>query len=105
MSDAGGTTWIVAGPVPAIVAALISALLIVALFPWLKRYALARPNARSSHRTPTPQGAGIAIIAATIGAAGFALAVFTLGGGAGPPLPAIIGATLVMAGLGAIDDI
>ena len=28
--------------------------------------ALAKPNARSSHRIPTPQGAGIAVIAATL---------------------------------------
>ena len=28
--------------------------------------ALAKPNARSSHRVPTPQGAGIAVIAATL---------------------------------------
>jgi UDP-N-acetylmuramyl pentapeptide phosphotransferase/UDP-N-acetylglucosamine-1-phosphate transferase len=46
-------------------AALISAGLIALLHPLLVRYALARPNARSSHRTPTPQGAGIAVIAAT----------------------------------------
>jgi len=40
--------------------------LIVLLRPLLQRYALARPNARSSHKTPTPQGAGIAVIAATL---------------------------------------
>jgi UDP-N-acetylmuramyl pentapeptide phosphotransferase/UDP-N-acetylglucosamine-1-phosphate transferase len=47
------------------VAALICAGLIVMLRPLLQRYALARPNARSSHVTPTPQGGGIAVIAAT----------------------------------------
>ncbi|HWL03519.1 MAG TPA: glycosyl transferase, partial [Xanthobacteraceae bacterium] len=30
--------------------------LIVLLKPLLQRYALARPNARSSHTIPTPQG-------------------------------------------------
>jgi UDP-N-acetylmuramyl pentapeptide phosphotransferase/UDP-N-acetylglucosamine-1-phosphate transferase len=45
-------------------AAAISAALIVVLRPLLTRYALARPNARSSHREPTPQGGGIAVIAA-----------------------------------------
>jgi UDP-N-acetylmuramyl pentapeptide phosphotransferase/UDP-N-acetylglucosamine-1-phosphate transferase len=45
-------------------AALVSAVLIVALRPLLSRYALARPNARSSHKQPTPQGGGIAVIAA-----------------------------------------
>ncbi len=47
-------------------AAGMSAVLIVLLMPWLRRYALARPNARSSHAVPTPQGGGVAIIAATI---------------------------------------
>ena len=48
------------------IAALLSALLIVTLRPLLARYTLARPNARSSHIVPTPQGGGIAIVAATI---------------------------------------
>lgn len=43
----------------------LSAALILLLHPLLVRYALARPNARSSHRAPTPQGGGIAVIAAT----------------------------------------
>lgn len=47
-------------------AAVISAALIVLLHPLLVRYALARPNARSSHREPTPQGGGIAIVAAIV---------------------------------------
>jgi UDP-N-acetylmuramyl pentapeptide phosphotransferase/UDP-N-acetylglucosamine-1-phosphate transferase len=46
-------------------AAVICAALIVVLRPLLARYALARPNARSSHVEPTPQGGGIAVIAAT----------------------------------------
>jgi UDP-N-acetylmuramyl pentapeptide phosphotransferase/UDP-N-acetylglucosamine-1-phosphate transferase len=50
----------------AIAAAAIAAVLIVTLRPLLQRYALARPNARSSHKIPTPQGAGIAVIAATL---------------------------------------
>jgi UDP-N-acetylmuramyl pentapeptide phosphotransferase/UDP-N-acetylglucosamine-1-phosphate transferase len=49
-----------------LVSALLSAALIMILMPLLQRYALARPNARSSHRIPTPQGGGIAILAATI---------------------------------------
>jgi hypothetical protein len=36
--------------VVAILAGLFSGGLIFALMPWLKAYALARPNARSSHR-------------------------------------------------------
>jgi len=45
-------------------AAGVAAALIVLLRPLLQRYALARPNARSSHRVPTPQGGGIAVMAA-----------------------------------------
>ncbi|MGA7431916.1 MAG: glycosyltransferase family 4 protein [Xanthobacteraceae bacterium] len=40
--------------------------LIIFLRPVFKRYALARPNARSSHTVPTRQGGGIAVVAATI---------------------------------------
>ena len=50
-------------------AALFSAIITWAIRPFLLRLALARPNARSSHRVPTPQGAGIAVIAATLVAA------------------------------------
>lgn len=55
-------------------AAVISFGLVLCLRPWLARYALARPNARSSHKVPTPQGGGIAVVAATtiaVGVTGF----------------------------------
>ncbi len=54
--------------VPAILAfaAAATIALIVLLMPLLARYALARPNARSSHRAPTPQGGGIAIVAVMV---------------------------------------
>lgn len=105
MSDGGGNLWLAGGAVTVIFAALMSALLIVALYPWLERYALAKPNARSSHRTPTPQGGGIAVIAATLGAVGIALAIFSLGVSPDLNLPKIVAATLIMTCLGAIDDI
>jgi UDP-N-acetylmuramyl pentapeptide phosphotransferase/UDP-N-acetylglucosamine-1-phosphate transferase len=105
MSDGGGNMWLAGGAVTIIFAALMSALLIVALLPWLARYALAKPNARSSHRTPTPQGGGIAVVAATVGTVGIALAVFSLGASHDLNLPKIIAATLIMTCLGAIDDI
>jgi UDP-N-acetylmuramyl pentapeptide phosphotransferase/UDP-N-acetylglucosamine-1-phosphate transferase len=47
-----------------VTAAGCSALLIILLLPMFRRYALARPNARSSHRIPTPQGGGAAVILA-----------------------------------------
>jgi len=48
----------------AILAVLLSAAVTWAIRPLMLRHALAKPNARSSHRIPTPQGAGIAVIAA-----------------------------------------
>ncbi|MBV9970595.1 MAG: glycosyl transferase [Xanthobacteraceae bacterium] len=44
------------------VAGVASAALIVLMWPLFERYALARPNARSSHKTPTPQGGGVAVV-------------------------------------------
>ena len=49
-----------------VTAALLSTGIIYAIRPLLLRHALAKPNARSSHRIPTPQGAGIAVVAATL---------------------------------------
>ena len=94
-----------AGAVIGVLAAAMSGALIVLLYPLLKRYALAKPNARSSHRTPTPQGAGIAVIAATVAAILIAAGLRLFGPGLNPPLPAILAAAVVMAGIGAIDDI
>jgi len=92
--------------VVAILAGLLSAGLIIGLLPWLKAYALARPNARSSHREPTPQGGGIAVIIATLAAAW--LGVFLAGSaGAGTPgeFLALTIAVLALAATGAVDDI
>jgi UDP-N-acetylmuramyl pentapeptide phosphotransferase/UDP-N-acetylglucosamine-1-phosphate transferase len=94
--------WSVFGVV-LIVAIAASAGLILALRPVLARYALARPNARSSHKEPTPQGGGIAVVAA-------ALASLWLGAGlsgiaGGTQLAALTLATVLLALVGAIDDI
>jgi UDP-N-acetylmuramyl pentapeptide phosphotransferase/UDP-N-acetylglucosamine-1-phosphate transferase len=71
--------------------------------PILRRYALARPNARSSHKIPTPQGGGIAVIAATLIAA---IAFLGPEGSSESQIPAtVMVATLFMAALGAADDI
>ncbi len=84
---------------------LLCAAAIVLLRPLLQRYALARPNARSSHRVPTPQGGGIAVLGATLAVA---LPAMHLLGRPDSPLAAAaivcVGA-LVLAGLGALDDI
>jgi UDP-N-acetylmuramyl pentapeptide phosphotransferase/UDP-N-acetylglucosamine-1-phosphate transferase len=81
-------------------AALLCAGIIWAIKPLLQRYALARPNARSSHRIPTPQGGGIAVIAAALSAAaaGAGLMNFTVPA-------AVFAATLFIALVGFADDI
>lgn len=85
------------------IAALLSSALTWILRPLLIRYALARPNARSSHRIPTPQGAGIAVLCATLAGAGIAI---TVTGSDGLRIPAaVFGAGLLIAIVGAIDDI
>lgn len=89
--------------VVALAAALGTALLIWAIRPLLVRYALARPNARSSHKVPTPQGAGIAVVAATIAVAAIALLATNSGG-----LHLIFvtfGAAILLAVVGAVDDL
>lgn len=69
--------------------------------PTLMRVAMAKPNARSSHIVPTPQGAGIAVIFATLSVASVILAATTQ---SSIP-PALFGAALLLTGAGAFDDI
>ncbi|QDL98596.1 glycosyltransferase family 4 protein [Rhodopseudomonas palustris] len=91
-----------ASMIAALTAVILCAVLTWALMPLLRRYALARPNARSSHKVPTPQGAGIAVIAATLIVTTFAL---------GPTAPALLAllplfaAAVVIGIVGAVDDI
>lgn len=84
-------------------ACAICAALIVLLRPVLQRYALARPNARSSHRIPTPQGGGLAVIIATIAAA--AISVSFYGIVASPSLLTVFAAAILLALVGAYDDL
>ncbi|UWU79836.1 glycosyl transferase [Bradyrhizobium huanghuaihaiense] len=82
------------------IAALISAVVTWTSRPLLQRYALARPNARSSHRVPTPQGAGIAVISATL----LVAAVWAAWANVAIP-PALVIATIAIALVGFADDI
>jgi UDP-N-acetylmuramyl pentapeptide phosphotransferase/UDP-N-acetylglucosamine-1-phosphate transferase len=84
------------------VAAALSAVIIVVLYPVLRRYALARPNARSSHKTPTPQGGGIAVIGTTIAVTCVAADIL-----AQPmaPLAPVFAGIILIAGVGAVDDV
>lgn len=84
--------------------AFLSLALVRILQPLLVRYALARPNARSSHKVPTPQGGGIAVIAATL-LIGLPAVVAMGGTSALPRLSILAAAILLLALLGAVDDI
>jgi len=80
--------------------------LIVMLRPVLERYALARPNARSAHNKPTPQGGGIAVVGVTLL---LSLIVFAAEPSFGAPIlqdfaPIAI-AAILLALVGVVDDI
>ena len=83
-------------------ACIISAALAILLRPLVVRYALARPNARSSHSVPTPQGGGVPVIAATLLSVLLAAYFATL---AGTGLPAVFSAAILLACVGAGDDL
>jgi len=89
-----------------ILSALASAGLIVVLRPLLARYAMARPNARSSHKIPTPQGGGIAVLAATLLTTALILLVRPgFGRDVIVEFGLVAAASVALAILGAIDDI
>lgn len=84
-------------------AGLLSAAIIWAIRPLLMRVALAKPNPRSSHRNPTPQGAGIAVVAATLV---MATVIIGVAGPAEMKIPiAAFSATLFLVAVGFADDV
>jgi UDP-N-acetylmuramyl pentapeptide phosphotransferase/UDP-N-acetylglucosamine-1-phosphate transferase len=85
-----------------VAAAILSAGIIWTILPLLLKHALAQPNARSSHRVPTPQGAGVAVTAATLVIA----AVVMLANVLDVNIPvAVFGAALFIAIVGFADDV
>ena len=96
--------WI-AGFLVVAAAAIMSAGLIVVLHPLLVRYALARPNARSSHKVPTPQGGGVAVIVSVLLVTGMTCVL--LGARALPliEIATVFSAVVLIAFVGAVDDI
>ena len=81
-------------------------MLTLAVRPWLGRIATVHPNARSSHRVPTPQGAGIAVVVAGLftAVAAFALSEGVPTGMAAHVLAVAAGA-ITLSVLGLLDDI
>jgi UDP-N-acetylmuramyl pentapeptide phosphotransferase/UDP-N-acetylglucosamine-1-phosphate transferase len=90
--------------VAVLIAAISSAALILLSRPLLVRHALAKPNARSSHAVPTPQGGGIAVVAAALIAMA-AVAVMPDEPIAVAGLLPLGGAILLLAIVGAADDV
>lgn len=86
-----------------LVACVICMALIALLRPLLVRYALARPNARSSHSVPTPQGGGAAVITAAI--ASVLISIGFSGTAADPVLLTVFAAAILLACVGAYDDL
>jgi UDP-N-acetylmuramyl pentapeptide phosphotransferase/UDP-N-acetylglucosamine-1-phosphate transferase len=89
----------------ALVALFFSLGLMVLLRPWLARYAMVQPNARSSHRQPTPQGGGIAVVVTTLVVAWGTVALSpALLQNQGGQFLAVTAATALLGVIGAIDD-
>ena len=86
-------------------AAAVSAGIIVLIRPMLIRHALARPNGRSSHRVPTPQGGGVGVVVATfVVVAILGLTLSYLGTHSAGTLTLVVAAAALTALVGAIDD-
>jgi UDP-N-acetylmuramyl pentapeptide phosphotransferase/UDP-N-acetylglucosamine-1-phosphate transferase len=91
------------GPMITIVAFILAFGLTAALLPHLRRFALAMPNARSSHRAATPQGGGIAVVAATVFVS--AVAICTSASAGVQDTSLVFGATALLAVIGLVDDL
>ena len=98
MGQASLLSW--AGIVAA--SAGISAGAILILRPILVRHLLAHPNARSSHKVPTPQGAGLAVMLAVLAVC--AIAASLVPSLAVPSLVPVLAAASFLTVLGTLDD-
>ena len=79
---------------------------IAAAIGWLRKRALARPNERSSHAVPTPQGGGIVVVPVALLVAAAALWTSSSTLPAGLPYAVIVGlAALGVPVLGFLDDL
>jgi UDP-N-acetylmuramyl pentapeptide phosphotransferase/UDP-N-acetylglucosamine-1-phosphate transferase len=73
--------------------------------PYLRSYALAHPDQRSSHRVPTPQGGGIFVVATTVAAVALAAYLQSSSAGVTLSLAWVLAATVALAIVGAVDDV
>lgn len=85
--------------------AAISAVVILIVRPLLLRHALAKPNERSSHVIPTPQGGGIGVIAGVVGAVLLAQVTNLVLLPADSGLTLVLLSAVILAILGLLDDL
>jgi len=100
----GDIPWMAIAAFALIGTALATALLIFALGPLLRRYAVAKPGIRSSHQEPTPQGGGIAVIAAATAAICVCLLLLLPEITTWPQLTTLLAAVILLASIGALAD-
>ena len=95
------TTWSI---LIVITSAISTVAMIILLLPVFRRYALARPNGRSNHRVPTPQGGGFAVITITFGLFLLYYIIFS-SELLSPSIIATLGASIGLLIIGGVDDI
>ena len=104
--DGGALLWLgVLALASFFAAAAISFCLLLWFEPVLARYTLAKPNARSSHKVPAPQGGGGGVIAATVIVTGVVFVGFPGLANGGVALTTVIASAILLAVVGAIDDL
>jgi UDP-N-acetylmuramyl pentapeptide phosphotransferase/UDP-N-acetylglucosamine-1-phosphate transferase len=96
--------WAVLAPLTVAAAMAATYALTVLLRPLLLRVALVHPNTRSSHKTPTPEGGGIAVAIVTI-VVTVLVASFVATDAQMKELSTVLGAAALLAMVGSIDDV
>ncbi len=104
--DGDPVTWLIEFVgIVFLAAGALSFVLLLALKPALGRYALAKPNARSSHKKPTPQGGGIAVVAATVAMTAIAAILYPGLIGEFWRLAVVFACVIALAAVGISDDV
>ena len=99
-------TWLIeSGGIVFLAAGALTYILLRLLTPALRRYALAKPDARSSHKKPTPQGGGIAVVAAAVATTAIAAVLFPGPAGELWRLAAVFAFVIALAAVGISDDV
>ncbi len=84
----------------------VAILLILLMMPVFRKFALAVPNARSSHKASTPQWGGLAVVASTLGVT--AVALFSspqLAAATSDRIGLVLSAAVLLVVVGTLDDV